>query len=174
MRNSSSNSSLVRYCCENATRGRTCYTEENFWSWFQPGRWASNWQQVTPGPRLPSQQGRNDVFKVGSPISWSRLLYRTKYGWYTQFSCTAVCYVTVITLFIKKVGVVRPNFGGPDPPTPHWLRPCFPVATHCCRFGGIKLHCLVTQARVCQWASLDDSELIGNWNHDLVIMDLLD
>ena len=36
-------------------------------------------------------------------------------------SCTAVCCVTVIiTLFIKKVGVVRPNLGGgpdlPDPP----------------------------------------------------------
>jgi len=27
-------------------------------------------------------------------------------------SFTAVCYVTVITLFIKKVGVVRPNFFG--------------------------------------------------------------
>jgi len=27
-------------------------------------------------------------------------------------SCTAVCYVTAITLFIKKVGVVRPNFCG--------------------------------------------------------------
>jgi len=32
--------------------------------------------------------------------------------------CTAVCYVTVITLFIEKVGVVRPNFGGLDPPPP--------------------------------------------------------
>jgi len=32
------------------------------------------------------------------------------------FSWTAVCYVTVITLFVKKVGVVRPNFGGPDLP----------------------------------------------------------
>ena len=38
--------------------------------------------------------------------------------------CTAGCYVMVITLFIKKVGVVRPNLGGPDPPTPQWLRPC--------------------------------------------------
>ena len=38
-------------------------------------------------------------------------------------SCTAVCYVTVITLFIKKVGVVHPNFGGPDPLNPQWLRP---------------------------------------------------
>ena len=27
---------------------------------------------------------RNHVFKVGGPILWSRLLYRTKYGWYTQ------------------------------------------------------------------------------------------
>jgi len=38
-------------------------------------------------------------------------------------SCTAVCYVTVITLFIKKVGVVRSIFffgggRGPDPRTP--------------------------------------------------------
>ena len=38
-------------------------------------------------------------------------------------SWTAVCYVTVITLFIKKVGVVRPNiFLGSGPP-PQWLRP---------------------------------------------------
>jgi len=31
-----------------------------------------------------------------------------------------------ITLFIKKVGVVRPNFGGsvPPPSGPQWLRPC--------------------------------------------------
>jgi len=36
--------------------------------------------------------------------------------------CTADCYVTVITLFIKKVAVVRPIFflggGGPDLPPP--------------------------------------------------------
>jgi len=31
---------------------------------------------------------------------------------------TALCYVTVITLFIKKVGVIRPNFGGSGPPDP--------------------------------------------------------
>ena len=34
-------------------------------------------------------------------------------------SWTSVCYVTVMTLFIKKVGVIRPNFGGvrtPDSP----------------------------------------------------------
>ena len=31
-------------------------------------------------------------------------------------SWTAVCYVTVMTLFVKKVGVVRPNFGGSGPP----------------------------------------------------------
>jgi len=34
-------------------------------------------------------------------------------------SWSAVCYVTVITLFMKKVGVVRPNFGGPDPRPPN-------------------------------------------------------
>ena len=33
-------------------------------------------------------------------------------------SCTAVCYVTVITLFIKKVGVVHPIFWGSGPPLP--------------------------------------------------------
>jgi len=38
-------------------------------------------------------------------------------------SWTAVCYVTVIALFIKKVGVIRPNFGGSGPPIPQWLRP---------------------------------------------------
>jgi len=30
-------------------------------------------------------QRRNHVFKVGGPVPWSRLLYRIKYGWYTQF-----------------------------------------------------------------------------------------
>jgi len=30
-------------------------------------------------------QGRNHVLKVWGPIRWSRLLYRTKYGCYTQF-----------------------------------------------------------------------------------------
>ena len=39
-------------------------------------------------------------------------------------SWTAVCYVTVITLFIKKVGVVRPNFGGVrTPPAPPVVAP---------------------------------------------------
>ena len=32
-----------------------------------------------------AEQGRNHVFKVGGPIPWSRLLYRTQYRWYTQF-----------------------------------------------------------------------------------------
>ena len=41
------------------------------------------------------------------------------------FLWTAVCYVTVITFFVKKVGVVLPNFGGPDPLDPQWLRPWF-------------------------------------------------
>ena len=38
-------------------------------------------------------------------------------------SCTAVCYVTVITPFFKTVGVVRPNFGVRTPRPPQWLRP---------------------------------------------------
>ena len=33
----------------------------------------------------PLCQGRNHVFKVGGPIPWSRLLYKTKYGYCTQF-----------------------------------------------------------------------------------------
>jgi len=39
------------------------------------------------------------------------------------FLWTAVCYVTVITLFVKKVGVVLPNFGGPDPLDPPVVAP---------------------------------------------------
>jgi len=42
-------------------------------------------------------------------------------------SCTAVCYVTVIILFIKKVWVVPPIFleggGGSDPPDPPVVAP---------------------------------------------------
>jgi len=53
-----------------------------------------------------SHQGRNHVLEVGGPIPQ----YRTKYGCYTQFR--ALCYVTVITVIIKKVGVVRPHFLG--------------------------------------------------------------
>jgi len=41
-----------------------------------------------------------------------------------------MCCVTVITLFIKKVGVVRPNFGGPEPPDPPVVAP---LIYHCCR-----------------------------------------
>jgi len=52
-------------------------------------------KQATPSARLDPtlgkievrfcHQGRNHVFKIGGPIPWSRLLYRTEYGWYTQF-----------------------------------------------------------------------------------------
>jgi len=38
-------------------------------------------------------------------------------------SCNAVCCVTVITLFIKKVGMVRPNFGGFRTPRPPVVAP---------------------------------------------------
>ena len=34
---------------------------------------------------VASDQGRSHVFEFGGPIPWSRLLYRTKHGWYTQF-----------------------------------------------------------------------------------------
>jgi len=30
-------------------------------------------------------RGATTFSKLGGPIPWSRLLYRTKYGWYTQF-----------------------------------------------------------------------------------------
>ena len=76
-------------------------------------------------------RGATTFSKLGSPIPWSRLLYRTKYGWYTQFrglQSAAVCYVTVITLFIKKFEwSVHFFFGGGvrTPPTdPQWLRTC--------------------------------------------------
>jgi len=63
-------------------------------------------------------RGATTFSKLGASNSWSRLLYSF------PVSCTAVCYVTVIALFIKKVGVVRPNFGGSGPPPdPQWLRP---------------------------------------------------
>jgi len=66
-----------------------------------------------------SFQGRNHVFKVGGPVSWSRLLYHPsteKIDRSTQFG--AVCHI--ITLFIKKLPEnlgVRPNFGGSEPST---------------------------------------------------------
>jgi len=48
-------------------------------------------------------------------------------------NCTAVCYVTVITLLIKKVGVAHPIFflggsGPPPPPLPPVVAPCNPVS----------------------------------------------
>ena len=42
-------------------------------------------------------------------------------------SCTAVCYVTVITLFIKKVGWSIQIWGS-GPPITHWLHPCCQTA----------------------------------------------
>jgi len=38
-------------------------------------------------------------------------------------SCTAFCYVTVITLFIKKLGWSVQILGGPDPSTPLVVAP---------------------------------------------------
>ena len=48
---------------------------------------------TSPEPRMqptqnrcyPSPGGATTFSKLGGPIPWSRLLYRTKYGWYTQF-----------------------------------------------------------------------------------------
>jgi len=54
-------------------------------------------------------QGCNHVFKDGGPIPWSRLLYRTKYGWYTQFRA----------LLRKKSGwSIQLFWRGSEPPTP--------------------------------------------------------
>ena len=46
--------------------------------------------------------------KLGGPIPWSRLLYRTKYGWYTQFCA----------LLRKTLGWSVQLLGGPDPSNP--------------------------------------------------------
>ena len=59
--------------------------------------------------------------KLGSN-SLVKVIIQNKIWMVYPVSWTAVCYVTIITLFIKKVGVVRPNFGCPDP-RPLWLRP---------------------------------------------------
>jgi len=65
-------------------------------------------------------QGRNHVFKVGAPIPWSRLLYRTKYGWYTQFHA----------LLRKKLGWSVQLLGVRAPlPTPH--RQCMVAPLRC-------------------------------------------
>jgi len=47
-------------------------------------------------------------------------------------SCTAGCCVTVITLFIKKVGVVRPNLGGPGLPDLPVVAPLVSVCVCVC------------------------------------------
>ena len=66
-------------------------------------------------------QGRNHVFKVGGgPIPWSRLLYKTKYGWYIQFCA----------LLRKKLGwSVQLLGGGSDLPDPPVVAPLSTVAS---------------------------------------------
>jgi len=68
---------------------------------------------VTPPPNSPNP-GAQPRFQ-----SWGVQLLGLGYcteqntdGRLYPVSCTAVCYVTVIALFIKNVGVVRPNFLG--------------------------------------------------------------
>jgi len=56
-----------------------------------------------------SVQGRHHVFKVGGPIPWSNTD-----GIPSFMDCSLLR--NGITLFIKKVGVVRPNMGGSGPP----------------------------------------------------------
>jgi len=71
-------------------------------------------------------QGRNHVFKVGGPIFCQCLGYCTEENTdgIPSFVDCSLLRNGVITLFIKKVGVVRPNFGGSgSPPTLQWLRP---------------------------------------------------
>ena len=60
-------------------------------------------------------QGRNHVFKVGGPIPWSRLLYRTKYGWYIQFRA----------LLRKKLGWSVQLLGVRTPRPSQWFLPCW-------------------------------------------------
>jgi len=70
-------------------------------------------------------QGRNHVLEVGVQFI-GLVIVQNEIRMVYAVSCTAVCCVTVIiTLFIKKVGVVHPNFGGSGPPRPpQLLRPC--------------------------------------------------
>ena len=89
-------------------------------------------------------QGHNHVFEVGGPISWSRLLYRTKYGCIYPVSWTAVCYNGNHTLH-QKVGVVRPNFGGSGPPTPG-VAPLI-MTFSCCK----RIECPVLSASCACW-----------------------
>ena len=51
---------------------------------FRPMSIAAKWLDESRC-HLVWRQGRNHIFKVGGPIPWSMLLYRTKCGWYTQF-----------------------------------------------------------------------------------------
>jgi len=91
-------------------------------TWFLGPTRVKNPNDISMGSAVFA--GAQPRFQSWGPIPWSRLLYRTKYGWCTQFRALQyVTYITVITLFIKKVGVVHPNFGGPDPLHPQWLRP---------------------------------------------------
>jgi len=88
------------------------------------GRLALNGWAVT------SNQGRNHVFKVGGPIPRSRLLYRTKYGWYTQFRA----------LLRKKLGWCVQLFWGVEgvrpPPSTHHPSGCA-LASNTTRMGQV-------------------------------------
>ena len=55
-------------------------------------------------PMSREEQGRNHVFKVGGSKSLVYVIVQNKIRMVYPVSCTAVCYVTVITLFIKKLG----------------------------------------------------------------------
>ena len=70
------------------------------------------------GARAPVPPGAQPRFQSWGSNSLVQVIVQNKMRMVYPVSWTAVCYVTVITLFIKEVGVVRPNFGGPDPPTP--------------------------------------------------------
>jgi len=67
------------------------------------------------------KQGRNHVFKVGGPIPWSRLLYRTKYGCIPSF-------VDCSPLRNGNHTLHQKSWGGPSKfwrsGPPQWLRPC--------------------------------------------------
>jgi len=54
--------------------------------WQDKGECPSDDKKVSPSDTFVAvYRGATTFSKLGGPIPWSRLLYRTKYGWYTQF-----------------------------------------------------------------------------------------
>ena len=83
----------TRHCCSARGSRRTCQSINHLYSCqtFVTRTVSANILNLRRRQSLGEEQGRNHVFKVGGP--WSRLLYRTKYGWYSQF-CALQCAAT--------------------------------------------------------------------------------